>query len=536
MMSLSAALQSELEVLRGLAAEGDALARWLSGGATVKSDEPRTPPFALIGRQRWPLLGIYYRLKAIITDPTGMVVDYQRAYGDLFTVRIPFNFDLTYVLSRDGYRFVMDLPADTAPMGPVMSNVPTVGFWYGREATDADTLQALLLAGRAFIQDHLLVPQRLRGLPEQVRRTTARHMDAFGEEVDLSRALVDLLFDASGRGVLGDALWDRIGPTVTPLYRDIVNGIDIVHTTLAVTPLKYLLPEYRSTLKLRKILDAVVAEHRRASLDPVLDAMAAIQIDGRPLSDKDLSWMLMYTIWNALIYPGTYGFWATVDTLSDPAMQSALRSAGPERRQRLLTTGLLETMRLNPVASLVRAPPRAVRYEHQGELFTIPPRGYFGVFPYQLCHDAQTYTDADVYDPFRYQRGEPIPPVFGRGAFGCVAQRFVKLVLVGVQEALYDRYDVEIVDAIPSRISRVHLTYPSKPLRARLRPASPRSATPDEATLSSDEAVQAVFEPREGAMGPAMPVGSVAACPVTGKTYRRERCPVTGVERWSEAG
>ena len=536
MMNLSAMVRTELEVLRGLAAEGDRLARWLTGRAPADVMEgPPHPPFALVGRQRWPLLGIYYRLKAIITDPTGMVVDYQRAYGDLFTVRIPFNFDLTYVLSRDGYRFVMDLPADTAPMGPVMSNVPTVGFWYGREATDTDSLQALLLAGRAFIRDSLLTPERTRGLADQVRRTSARHMEGWGETVDLSQALVNLLFDCSGRGVLGESLWDRIGPEITPLYRDIVNGIDIVHTTLAVTPLKYLLPEYRSTMKLRRVLDAVVAEHRRVSLDPVLDAMAAIKIDGQPLSDKDLSWMLMYTIWNALIYPGTYGFWAAVDTLSTGPMMRALEVAGPERRQRLLTTGLLETMRLNPVASLVRAPPRAVRYEHNGELFTIPPNGYFGVFPYHLCHDPGTYEAPDLYDPFRYQRGEPIPPVFGRGAFGCVAQRFVKTVLVGVQEQMLDRFNIEIFDAIPSRISRVHLTYPSKPLRARLRPAAPRPAEGDEAGLASDAAVQAVFDPSPSAAGPLMPVGSVATCPVTGKTYRRERCPVTGAEQWSEA-
>lgn len=541
MMSLSAMVRSELEVLRSLAADGDRVARWLSGrrqGALLEG--PPEPPFALVGRQRWPLLGIYYRLKAIITDPTGMVVDYQRAFGDLFTVRIPFNFDLTYVLSRDGYRFVMDLPAEDGPMGPVMANVPTVGFWYGRARTDTDSLQALLLAGRAFTRDVLLSPERQRGLAERVARRAGAHLDGWGETVDctvdLSRALVELLFDVSARGVLGDALWDRLGPAVSPLYRDIVNGIDIVHTTLAVTPLRFLLPEHRATRRLRPLLDAAVAEHRRASLGPVMDAMAAIEVDGQPLNDADLSWMLMYVIWNAVIYPGTYGFWAAVDTLSNPDFRTAVRAAGPERRRRLLTHGLLETLRLNPVASLVRAPPRPIRYEHHGRLYTIPARGYFGVFPYHLCHDGGTYRDPDAFDPFRYQRGEPIPPVFGRGAFGCVAQRFVKTVLVGVQEALLDRYEADLLDPIPARISRVHLTYPSRPLRARLRPAA-RGAG-DESRIERDEAVQALFEGGEpgathASEGPAMPVGSVATCPVTGRTYRREACPSTGAERWT---
>lgn len=537
MMSLSAMVRTELEVLRSLAADGSRFARWLAGAPPAALLEgPPAPPFALVGRQRWPVLGIYYRLKAIITDPTGMVVDYQRAYGDLFTVRIPFNFDLTYILSRDGYRFVMDLPPDDGPMGPVMANVPTVGFWYGRERTDTASLQALLLAGRAFTRDVLLTPARLSGLSERVARRAEAHLETWGETVDLSRALVDLLFDVSARGVLGDDLWDRLGPQVSALYRDIVNGIDIVHTTLAVTPLRYFLPEYRSTRRLRPILDAVVAEHRRNSLGPVMDAMASIEVEGAPLSDADLSWMLMYIIWNAVIYPGTYGFWAAVDTLSTPAFLDAVRDAGPDRRRRLLTHGLLETLRLNPVASLVRAPPRPIRYEHEGRLFTIPPRGYFGVFPYHLCHDAGTYSEPERFDPFRYQRGEPIPPVFGRGAFGCVAQRFVKTVLVGVEEAILKRFDVEILDTVPSRISRVHLTYPSKPLRARLRPAAVGAG--DERGLERDEAVAALFDGVQDAppaAGPAAPVGTVATCPVTGKTYRRERCPVTGEERWSAA-
>lgn len=533
MMTLTDMFRTEWEVLRGLAREGDALARWLTGARREEHAQLPEPPFALTGRQRWPLLGIYYRLKSIITDPTGMVVDYQRAYGDLFTVRIPFNFDLTYVLSREGYRFVMDLPPETAPMGPVMANVPTVGFWYGRERDDPASLQALLLAGRAFLRDVALSPERMRGVPSMVQRTAARHLDRWGAEVDLSQALVSLYFDVAGRGVLGESLWERLGPEVERHYRAIVNGIDIVHTTISVTPLKLFLPEYHATRRLRKVLDRLVAEHRQKSVDPMLDRIAAIEIDGKPLSDADLSWMLMYTIWNALIYPGTYGFWATVDTITSPALRRELASAGPERRQRLLTHGLLETMRLNPVASLVRAPPRPVTLEHGGQRYTVQPRGYFGVFPYQLCHDARTYADPDVFDPLRYSRGEPIPPVFGRGAFGCVAQRFVKMALVGVQEALLDRYELELLDEVPARISRVHLTYPSRPLRARLRPAPPRPASPDERPLAADEAVQALFEAGEHA-GPAAPVGAVSTCPVTGKTYKRVQCPATGAERWAE--
>jgi hypothetical protein len=76
-----------------------------------------------------PLFGLWPRLEAIVTDPVGLVAACHARYGDIFTIRIPFNsFDLTYLMDREGYELVLGLPADQGRMGKVMMNVPTVGF------------------------------------------------------------------------------------------------------------------------------------------------------------------------------------------------------------------------------------------------------------------------------------------------------------------------------------------------------------------------------------------------------------------------
>lgn len=442
-----------------------------AGDPAVDDGHPHAPPFALVGPQRWPILGIYHRLKAVITDPVGMVLKAHSAYGDVFTVRIPFHFDLTYLTTADAFEFVTRLEAETARMGPVMHKVPTVGSWYPRTDMSHERLQALMLVAREFQARHSCGAAHIAALPELTRRMVRKHLPRWGEEVDLSQGLVALFHEVAARGSAGDQLWDEIGEEAGPLLRTIVNGIDIPRAAIAVTPLKRLMPEWAATRRLQELLDAVVADHRRTGRFELLREMEALRVEGRPLDDADLSWMLMYTLWNGYAYTGSYGFWSWADVLSNEEVrEEALRLQGAARR-RFLQSCLVETIRLHPVASLVRSPARDVEYQHEGRTWKLAAGGYIGVVPWVMCHDGAVYAEPDRYDPFRYQRGEPAPAVFGRGDFGCVARQFVKVMVSEVQSELLDQASFELLDEVPARRSRVHLTYAGVPLRARVRVA-----------------------------------------------------------------
>lgn len=432
--------------------------------------QPQAPPFALVGPQRWPVIGIYHRLKAIITDPVGNVLDLHRVYGDVFTIRIPFNFDLTYLVGREAYDFVTALDAETARMGPVMYKVPTVGAWYPRSEATHENLQELLLVGRSFMARHATGRANVDRLPGVVRAVLDRRLPAWDGEVDLSRELVAALHEIAARGAVGDELWDAIGAEVAPLLRTIVDGIDIPRAALAVTPLKRTMPEWKATFALKRILDGVVAEHRATGRFDFVGRLAELEVGGRPIDDRDLSWMLMYVLWNCFAYTGSYGFWAWVDLLDHPEVRAeAERLAGPAR-ERLLQDALTETIRLHPVASLVRSPARELAFEHRGRRWILPAGGYIGVVPWALTRDPARHADADAYDPLRYRRGEPQPPAFGRGDFGCVARTYVRAMIAATFGELLDRVDMEIRGPIPERRSRVHLTYAGVPVRATVRP------------------------------------------------------------------
>jgi cytochrome P450 len=131
---------------------------------------------------------------------------------------------------------------------------------------------------------------------------------------------------------------------------------------------------------------------------------------------------------------------------------------------------VVETIRRHPVSSLSRYLAEPVEYSAGGRRYRIPAGCYLATSPHELSHDPAVYAAPDDYDPFRWRRGEPVPPLFGRGFFGCVATRFSRAVLVAVLGALLDRYDIILRGRPRRRRVRMHLLYPSGRLRARLVP------------------------------------------------------------------
>lgn len=515
--SVGSIVRGEWDVLKSSVAHSCLLRKAGLGGTVAPLAKTRTfrglptPPLAVAGPQRYPGLGVYHRLKAIITNPTQLVEDCQREFGDFFTIRIPFQFDLTYILTPEGYRFVMDMDAEEGRMGGVMQRVPTVGFWYKRSCKSEPHIQALLLAGRAFMRDNMLKRSEVDAMVPRVRQTVARHAATWDAETDLSEKLVHLIHDAAGRCAVGDALWDAIGEEAIGYYRHIVEGINIPRTTLAVLPFHRAMPEYRSTLKLQKLLDRAIATHRQTGRYPIIDAISEMEIAGERIADEDVSWMLMYVLWNALNYPGSYGFWAFAEAIADPTTHEAITTTHGKERRKLLSNALLETLRLHPVASLVRANRQPVEYVHEGTRYIIPTGGYIGTFPYHLARSGETYADPTSYDPTRFTRGEPRPSVFGRGAYSCVAQRFIKFLLVTTMEELLDRFEFELEAPLPGRLCRVHLLYPDTPVRARLTRRAHAAPALDE--LPSDD-----WSSGPEAMCPVKHDAAPRVCPVTGRT------------------
>ncbi|WP_280442725.1 cytochrome P450 [Nocardia brasiliensis] len=426
-------------------------------------------PLAWAGPDRLPVVGVITRLRSVIADPVGLVVRNRARYGDIFTLRVPTIYDFTFLLDGEHYQRVLGLPTDHAGIGEVLHRVPTVGYWFPREQTGPDTLQELILLGRRTMAE-MLPGASVQRLPETVADIVKEHTSDWPETVDLTAAIHPIVYEVTGRYFAGDEVWSALGPRLTEYYRHIGDGIDIPRTTLSITPFHYLMPEYRATRKLYHLIrDELPAFGDSDS--PLLHAIHEARLAGRPLSLADQRWMFMYVLWNATAYPGTYTYWTLVDILSRPDLTTRLMSMeSRSARHELLSRCLNETVRMHPVSSLIRYLDKPYEFEKNGKIYHIPAGQAVGVFPGTLNRDPHRVPDEpDNYDPDRYTR-DPMPKVatFGRGPFGCVAQRFSETVTASVLDELLQRFSVQLPSRLPARRTRVHQTYPNSPSIARL--------------------------------------------------------------------
>lgn len=416
-------------------------------------------------------------LRGLLKDPAAQLDVYRQRYGNIFSYPVrPLYDEVFYVFSLDAYKKLLDVsPEDGLKAGPVRALIPTLGKWFPRSDSDPDYVEKLVVSGRAFIGS--LLKERLPLVESIVERTVRSTVARWSGEIDLSRELVDLVYDCSARAVVGDEVWEHIGAVARPALRRIARGIEIPRIVLGLSPLGRLTPEHRAVKDLYRAIQDLQAAHRRTGAYPILDRIAEIEIDGRRLPAGDVPWILHYILWSAVTYPGTYGFWGFVDILTRPKVLSALREAAPGERVRLIRHCLTETMRLHPVITLARMTTRPLEVECDGRWYRIPANRIVIVTPYAFNSDPERFETPREYNPWRYDEGAPSAHVFGRGAYGCVAQNYVYTLLGAVFSEVLERRTFRSAEAtVPSRKCNVHLVYPLQPFHARVDPMRSHSA------------------------------------------------------------
>jgi len=430
--------------------------------ATPSADLPAPPEVGGLGTRGQARL-----LRRLMVDPIGLVESLKRAHGDLFTVRIPFDITppFTFLTTREGYNTVLSLDPEVGRNGPIIDRVPALARWSPRSDPGPEHLQALLLNGRRFMGSHLRKRPPAE-LEAAVRSRVRHHIRSWTGTIDLADALVHVIHDTSARLVLGDALFEAMGPSTLAEVRTIVNAVDAKRAASALTPAGRLLPEARATRTLCRRLLAL-AHSPDADRYPFVQHLRA-QSPGLPA--EDLSWMLFFALWNATIYMGTYGTWAMLDLLDHPDAMAAVADADAPHRTDRLVGGIIETMRKNPISWQLRALSRPVEVTCDGQRYRVPAGHFLSVYSHGLNRDPEVYPEPLRWRPERYLDGARQPLLFGTGAFACVAQFFVKRVLSTIHAELLDRLDLRLQGPLPPRISRVHLLYPSEPVMVEVRP------------------------------------------------------------------
>lgn len=435
------------------------------------------PQYAAPGKGGINRLLSVLRIPDIITDPVSLAKETSAKYGPV-TIWNAGVFDLTYLFGNEQYKprefydWLMKQPGEDMRIGAVIAKIPTVGYWFDKTSDDPDYVQKLVVPGRQFMANVLFSSERVHQMDATIDIVLKTYINQWREKtsINFTTELVELFHEAACASILGLDLWVKIRE-IRKDMREIADGIEIPHTTGTILRGRFD-SKYRATKRVEKFL-------KSALQDPEVQdtwfyrEMCKVIVDGKPIADRDLPWFTMWTVWNAVTYPGGYGMWSMVDMLGDTKVLNAFASSTREERQTLLDHCLTETIRINPISSVIRNPSRSIEVTIGDKTWKLPDKGFVGVFTMGINHDPELFASPETYDPFRYYNKDTNKPItFGKGAFGCPAQRPTRKIITRIASRLLSEFEFTLPQVIEAKYVCVHLTYAKNDIVVGIKPAT----------------------------------------------------------------
>lgn len=429
------------------------------------------PPHARPGLQALPGVGPLIAGIATAQSPIAQALRCRAKEGDVFTIEMPGSAPTTFVLGTRGHQFMNRLPTEAAGIGQVLSLVSVLSQWVPRSDRSPEHLERLAIGGRAFLAHRLRRADATSDLHAIVDTMVEDATRSWEGTIDLAQAIIALVHSISLRCIGGLPAWSHLGDRGRAHLRGMASGIDVPRLPLGATPLRFFMSDYWASRRFQRALRALVEAHERTGeIELIDDLLATMSVGGGPLDARDRVWALNYVLFNAVAYPGSYGFWSFVDIMNDRDVSEAIRGASKGDAEMLAEHAVLETIRLNPVTVAGRMLKQDVHYpagERPSEGHYVIPKGtLLGSAPASYTRDPQEHKAPDSYCPHRFSEGESVPKLFGGGAFGCVAQRYTRALLPAIHAALIRRFTFQPIDPTPPRLARPALHYPKKRLRA----------------------------------------------------------------------
>jgi len=313
----------------------------------------------------------------------------------------------------------------------------------------------------------MVTPAKIRRarLAERTIECTASAASRWTSSVDLSDALPRIIYESAMRYFLGDSLWSRYGSELCSLYRGVVEVSDIRRIALSRTPLRYAMSEYRAARRLQNVLGEILRSPLAES-SPAVREINRVQVESAGIAVGDRPWILMFLLWNAVAYSGSYAIWALIDILTKPDIRQRFEVGAPDRVN-LASRCLWETIRLHPLGIVTRKVKQELIYRDQHQACQIPAGEYVGTLVTAVTKDPERFPEPEIYNPDRYLVGPPpLDVIYGRGPFGCVGREFSRILITTVLVELLDQHSMRLISAPPRRHSRLHLLYPKVPVVA----------------------------------------------------------------------
>lgn len=314
-------------------------------------------------------------------------------------------------------------------------------------------------------------------------------LDSLGEggKMDLVPAIMRLTQFVAAHTLLGRAFRYEMDETFWSLYADLAQGIDFL------LPPDLPLPKFRRRDRAKRAMMEMLAPimaDRRANPekheDFLQEFVEARYKDGQPLSDEDVTNMVIGLVFAGHETTSAHAAWAIVHLLQHPdylaqlqAEVDAILQPGQEIDEATLRElphvlwALKETERYLPVTSMLM---RYVEKPVEVGGYTIPAGWLAMVSPAVAHRLPDLFDDPDRYDPLRFAPGREEDKKhrfaltgFGGGVHKCAGMNFAYTEMTVIVALLFKRFNLELLTREPREGQGIN----RRPLEARVR-LSPR--------------------------------------------------------------
>jgi cytochrome P450 len=409
-------------------------------------------------------------------DPLPVLIDLQRRYGDIFTVRFPYFGRLVYVTTPELVKAVFTGSPAQFHAGEANATVlePALGPNSVLTLDDAPHMQ----------QRKLLLPpfhgERIDAYGALMREITLREMESWpvGEDFALRPHTQRITLAVIMRAVFGvhdEERLARFGRLIEEFSRR-VNAI--IALPFLRRNLGRLSPWARFT-RAREAMDEFIFEEiamRRSEVaagaehDDVLSLLLETRHDdGAPMSDEELRDELVTVLGAGHETTATGLAWAMERLLRNPEALGRLRESLAAGEDDYLDATIKETLRARPVivdvARKLTAPATIAGYELPAGTYVLPAIA-------ALHYREDLFPEPERFRPERFLDGKVetyawIP--FGGGVRRCVGAAFAEYEMRVVLRAILERAELSAPDPRPEKVRVRNITLaPGRGTRVRL--------------------------------------------------------------------
>ncbi len=429
-----------------------------------------------------PLLG---HLRHFQRDPTEFLLRGCREHGEMFQFRLgPRKFVL--FSGPEAHNAFFKAPQETLDAKSVYQfTVPIFG-----RGVAYDVSSELMTEQLGF-----LFPALRESAMKRYVRIMFEEINLFadslgaGGEFDLPVAMNELTINIASRSFLGEEIRNEVDSGFAEAYHELQNGINTLGFFFPKLPTPAHRSRDRARRKISEIFTRIMGERRRTgatSEDFMQKLMDARYKDGRPLSDDEITGILVTVLFAGQHTSAVLATWMALELLRAPRVLDRIRAEtkavcqGGEmlsyeglKQQQLLENTVRECERLHPpLIILFRKALRALDYGG----YTVPAGTLVAVAPASSHRLPDVFADPEKFNPDRFappaseEKQHPYTLIgFGGGKHRCMGKNFAIMQIKAIWAVLLDQFDFELATPFPAPNYGSWVTGPKLPCRLRYR-------------------------------------------------------------------